>query len=421
MTKMEDYIQKRSEQNPQFAKTVQHVKNVLQGLDPSQAKRKLASIQEIADIQPIKNADRIVTARVLGWDIVVKKDEFNIGDKVVFFEIDSFLPLEDKYAFLGETRNNPIAEITGGRKEGYRVHTIKLRNQISQGLILGFTSFPDLDLATLPLGTDLTEMLNIEKFDRPEVDGTLGRAKGIYPSHIVSQTDELRVQSRNDLADDLKGQAFYTSLKYDGTSVTLIKQDGEITIASRNNTLLDGSLVHELFKSSTTWDKIKNYPSDFAIQGELYGPGLHSNRVGVTQKRFAVFNYVLNHNRQSLAETIEITNELGLEMVDLEIVSGPTKDLDTIKSAIKSYNKGRSALTNKNDLDYGLAAMPLPKFLTKSYDWTIPEAIKLSEALHYHQNGQRAEGMVVRNIHPSHSNEISFKVLNNKYLLKNDD
>ena len=46
--------------------------------------RKLASIQQILDIRPIKGADVIEVASVLGWNVVVKKGEFSVGDKCIY-------------------------------------------------------------------------------------------------------------------------------------------------------------------------------------------------------------------------------------------------------------------------------------------------------------------------------------------------
>ena len=84
--------------------------------------RKLASIQIINNIEPIEDANKIEYASVLGWHCVVKKDEFKVGDKCVYVEIDSILP-----------DNNPEFEFMKDRK--YRVKTIKLRGKVSQGII----------------------------------------------------------------------------------------------------------------------------------------------------------------------------------------------------------------------------------------------------------------------------------------------
>lgn len=98
--------------------------------------RKLSTIQEIGALTPIENADQIETAHVRGWTVVVGKGEFEVGQKVLFFEIDSMLPLDNPlFAFL-ESRG---VKMVGGLKY-HRLRTMKLRGQISQGLILPIPS-----------------------------------------------------------------------------------------------------------------------------------------------------------------------------------------------------------------------------------------------------------------------------------------
>lgn len=58
--------------------------------------RKLVSVQEITNIEPIEGADRIEVARILGWRVVVGKDmHLKPGDRVAYFETDSLLPAYD--------------------------------------------------------------------------------------------------------------------------------------------------------------------------------------------------------------------------------------------------------------------------------------------------------------------------------------
>ena len=103
--------------------------------------RKLASIQTITNIEPIENADAIELAHVLGWQCVVKKNEVAIGDKVVYFEIDSFLPIRPEFEFLrGSSYRN--SELLG---EGFKLKTMKFRGQISQGLVLPISIFKEID------------------------------------------------------------------------------------------------------------------------------------------------------------------------------------------------------------------------------------------------------------------------------------
>lgn len=97
--------------------------------------RKLASVQRVTEIRPIEGADAIEVARVLGWDVVVKKDEFKVGDLAVYFEIDSFLPRNKAWEFLEKSSLRKM-----GDKEGLRLKTIKLRGVLSQGLLLRIDS-----------------------------------------------------------------------------------------------------------------------------------------------------------------------------------------------------------------------------------------------------------------------------------------
>jgi RNA ligase (TIGR02306 family) len=84
--------------------------------------RKLATIQKIINIEPIADADKIEKATVLGWSMVVKKNEFKIKDLCIYIEIDSIVPDIPYFEFMRERK--------------FRVKTIKLRGVLSQGLLL---------------------------------------------------------------------------------------------------------------------------------------------------------------------------------------------------------------------------------------------------------------------------------------------
>ena len=111
--------------------------------------RKLASIQRIKSLEPIPGADAIDKATVLGWQLVVKKGEFQVGDPCVYCEIDCLMPQREEFAFL--------------QPRGMHIRTVRLRGQYSQGIC-----FP---LAILPAGTpiddgmDVTELLGITKYE----------------------------------------------------------------------------------------------------------------------------------------------------------------------------------------------------------------------------------------------------------------
>jgi RNA ligase (TIGR02306 family) len=87
--------------------------------------RKLASVQRIIDIQPIENADSIEVATILGWKVVVKRGEFEVGDLCIYCEIDSIMPDKPEFEFL--------------RDKKFRIKTIKLKGQISSGIAFPLT------------------------------------------------------------------------------------------------------------------------------------------------------------------------------------------------------------------------------------------------------------------------------------------
>lgn len=112
--------------------------------------RALAYIAKIDEIRPIENADKIEVARVGGWQVVVRKDEnYKVGDRIVYIEVDSIVPNDRvEFAFLKDRK--------------YRVKTIKLRGQVSQGLIMSMSILPEGEYAD---GDDVTKVLGIKKHE----------------------------------------------------------------------------------------------------------------------------------------------------------------------------------------------------------------------------------------------------------------
>src|SRR5438309_10635527 len=103
--------------------------------------RKLATIRRISKIEPIEGADRIVKATIDGWELVTQKDNYRVGDLCVYFEIDSFLPVRPEFEFL----RKGCFKSTKNLGDGFRIKTIKLRGQVSQGLSLPLGDFFILD------------------------------------------------------------------------------------------------------------------------------------------------------------------------------------------------------------------------------------------------------------------------------------
>jgi RNA ligase (TIGR02306 family) len=179
--------------------------------------RKLATVRKIKEIKPIEGADLIELAIVDGWQVVVAKNvEHKVGDKIVYCEIDSFLPIREEFEFLRKSSYKKM-----GDQEGFRLKTIKLKNTLSQGLILPYSVLPVAQFATandLPEGMDVSEMLGIIKYDPPIPAQLVGKVKGNFPS-FLRKTDEERCLSGDTeviTEDGIKKISEICDTKYEG-------------------------------------------------------------------------------------------------------------------------------------------------------------------------------------------------------------
>ena len=161
--------------------------------------RKLASIQRIWKIEPIEGADRIELAHVLGWQCVVNKGQFHPMDIGVYFEIDSFLPIRPEFEFMRATSYKK-SDVMG---EGFKLRTMRFRGEISQGLLLPLSQFPQIPVET-EIGTDVTELLGVKKWEIEERVTTGGTAIGTLP-YDIPHTDETRVQEEPALIQAFAG------------------------------------------------------------------------------------------------------------------------------------------------------------------------------------------------------------------------
>lgn len=256
--------------------------------------RKLASIRKIADIQPIKDADAIEVATVDGWKVVVKKGEYSVGDLAVYLEIDSWVPTE-LAPFL--SKGSEPREYNDVR--GERLRTVKLRGQISQGLLLGLDVLNGSEGIFGPTeeGNDLTELLGIQKYEPPISPQLAGQVRGQFPTNLIPKTDQERIQNCfEEIA--AKDATYEVTLKLDGTSCTIFRWEDELRVCSRNLELK----VNDENKNNTLVAVAQNLgdriPGGFAVQGELMGPGIQGNREGLKEHQFFVFDiYDINEQR----------------------------------------------------------------------------------------------------------------------------
>jgi RNA ligase (TIGR02306 family) len=236
--------------------------------------RKLASIQKIIHLEPIPNADAIEKATVLGWELIVKKNEFKQGDLAVYCEIDSLLPDRPEFEFL--------------RPRGMRIKTIRLRGQISQGICFPLTFLPpDFNIVE---DADCTEALGIIKYEPPIPANLSGTIKGKFPS-FIPKTDETRVQILQRLLDKYKGTNCYITEKVDGSSATYYLKDGEFGVCSRNFELLEDSenSFWKVARQMNIENKLRNFGKNIAVQGELVGENIQDNRLKLRGQKVLFF------------------------------------------------------------------------------------------------------------------------------------
>lgn len=335
----------------------------------SEIKRKLASIRRIDAIEPIEGADKIVVAKIGGWQVVTQKTNYQVGDLCVFFEIDSFLPVEERFEWLRKTSYKKFEDGT----EGFRIKTIKLRGQLSQGLSLPLSDFPEL--ANLPEGEDVTDLLKVIKYDPPVPVSMSGIMKGRFPS-FIPKTDQERIQNCiKDVSTKWKDHKFEATLKLDGSSMTVYYKDGDFGVCSRNLDLIedDENIFWKTAKSYELDTALRTIGRNIAIQGELMGPGIQGNREAFSVHRFFVFDiYDIDKQRY-------FTRKERQEFLDDHLY-----DLDDVPHI--------------NDI--------------KVDDFTLEDFLEYADRKSI--NNEVAEGVVFKSLDdPS----VSFKVINNKFLL----
>ena len=334
--------------------------------------RKLASVRVISNIRPIEGADKIEVATVDNWNVVVMKNEFKIGDNVVYFEIDSFLPILDEFEFLRKSCYKKLAD----GSEGFRLRTIKLRGQISQGLIAPLSILP---FGSYGVGDDVSDFLEVVKYDPPLPAELAGIAIGNFPSYI-QKSDEERIQNLTKYYDGFKRYRFFASEKADGTSSTFFINNEEFGVCSRNLQLVNNpdNTFGRIISQNNLEEKLRNFGRNIAIQGEIVGEGVQGNKYKLKGQKLLVYNIfdIDKYEYATKEEMLEICNKFDLEIV-------PTIYIDFI--------------------------------LTE----TIDELIKIADGKSMINPNVNREGLVWVSIDAT--NRISFKTISDIFLLEHGE
>lgn len=340
----------------------------------------LANIKLISNILPHSNADSLEIAVIEGWQCVVKKNEFKAGDLVVYIAIDTVITRSPSWAKFLENKN-------------WRVRLIKLRGELSYGLILPLSVLPEQTL--IEPDKDVSKLLGVIKYEKPESNagknfGAPGKTKvNEFPSFTgMHITDEINAQSKKRILEDLIGKPYYITTKWDGSSMTAIyastkdNPDGEFILASRNRWLeFSSDSIDNWSKAARKYNLteiLKN--SKYGIQCELVAPGIQSNRAGLSDIEIRIFNLFDKTTRKyaGLKELESFCNYTNLPMVTL--------------------------------LERG-----------ESFNYSIENLLEIAKSVKY-PNNFPAEGIVLRPQEPMYSailkDKFSCKILNSDYLLK---
>jgi RNA ligase (TIGR02306 family) len=338
--------------------------------------RKLATIRKIDALLPIEGADAIECAVIGGWKVVVKKNEYNAGDLAVYLEIDSWVPTE-LASFL--SKGKEPREFEGIK--GERLRTVKLRGQLSQGLLLPLEPTCANIESLLFEGLDVSEPLGIIKWERPMNAQLAGMAKGNFPS-LIPKTDQERVQNLvNELATACdSGLQFELTEKLEGSSMTCYLIDGEFGVCSRNLDLkeTEGNSFWEAARRFDVEDKMRiSGFNNFAIQGELIGPGIQGNIYKLSRTEFRVFDMYDIKAGAYLTPHVRLFSIKVMNLLHVPVIAA------------------------KKDLGVG----------------SVEEILQWAEGASKLNDKQEREGIVFKEVNGG----MTFKTISNKYLMNEKD
>lgn len=277
-------------------------------LDATRLTSPLASVQLLTKPRNIPGKDRIVAAKVQGWDVVVSKEFFKEGQipVCIFFEPDALLDPENE-----EFK-------TYDSKKGRRITSKKLYGVFSQGLCLpvDIVKSYGINLKDLHVGQDVTSVLKVTKYVAPTEIVQYNKAAGFpaFPANIVPKSDECNVQSAPELFEAIQGRSISVTLKLDGASMT-VTSNGQI--CGRNFIWDREEKVNEHYfqaeKKFQILEKING--TGFHVQGELVGPKIQGNPLSLKEVDWFVFNIFYQGSYLPHAQVIKLCAEWGFNVV----------------------------------------------------------------------------------------------------------
>jgi RNA ligase (TIGR02306 family) len=289
--------------------------------------RKLASIRVISQVVEHTNAEKLGIYIIEGWQAIDQKNKYEVGDKVVYCEIDSFLPVKPEFEFLRKSSFRKM-----GVLDGFRLRTIRLRGELSQGLIMSMSVLGDDH--SFDIGDDVSEFLGIVKYEPPIPEHLSGEVLGQFPGYIP-KTDEERVQNLD--YEWLKNHKYFVTEKLDGSSCTMFLSDDYFGVCSRNLELkeTDGNAYWNAARRMDIENILKNKGRNLALQGELIGSKIQSNPYQINHTEFRLFKIYDIDKKQMLdvADMYDFASEHQIPIVPL--ISSDFSLPDTVGELLK--------------------------------------------------------------------------------------
>jgi len=287
--------------------------------------RKLATIERIEEIRAIPEADKICAYRVKDWWVVDQVNKYEVGQRVIYVECDAWVPTAVA-PFLSKGKEPRVYEGIAGE----RLRTVRLKKQLSQGLLLPIDVLPH-SLGFVfgsTVGEDVSNWLGIIKWEAPIPAQLAGQVRGNLPAGII-KTDQNRVQNIGKYLSEYYSYTFEKTEKLHGSSCTMyLDSNDEFHVCSRSLDLKPDE-NNSFWKAAIKYNveqKMREAPMHgIAIQGELIGEGINGNQYK-TQLDFYVFDmfnvttqqYAPSFNRQQIAAKLGLKHVPVIDTVMLD-------------------------------------------------------------------------------------------------------
>lgn len=303
----------------------------------------MATVRRIDAIQPIPNADAIECAVIGGWKVVVKKGEYQPGDLAIYCEIDSWIPNE-LAPFLSKKEPKEFNGVKGDR-----LRTVRLRGQLSQGLLLPLTVLKNdgawIAGVTVDDGTDVSDVLGIQKWEAPIPAQLAGQVRGNFPS-AIPKTDQERVQNIN--LNEYLEDTYEVTEKLHGASCTFyLDKEGEFHVCSRNLDLKpdpNNAYWKAAYKLNIETKMREASLFGHAIQGELCGEGINGNNYSLLLSFYVFDVFVEGHGYMLPEQRYALVHQMEIEHVPLIVRNLNLNNILDTKEKILQFAEGYSVL-----------------------------------------------------------------------------